>query len=121
MKKLLMLCALFVCGVPSHASAADFTFVIQNNHPFAVEVQIYSPIRRWVWPEVNRVWVNRSSQPERYTISCFAGEQVCYGAASGTFYWGVGLHGRYGCISCCHTCVDGGESVMMNLNPPPME
>lgn len=110
MMKKFLLAGVLACAAPSLAWAADFTFVIQNNHYYSVEIQIYSPIRRNVWPAVNRVWVNRSSVPERYGISCIPGENVCFGAASGRTYWGVGLHGQHGCASCCYTCIDGGEA-----------
>ena len=116
MRKLLATAALLTCIVPASASAADFTFVIQNNHYYAVEVQIYTPIRRAAWPAWNRVWINSSSVPERYAISCVPGEKVCFGAQAGRIYWGVGLRGRYGCVACCYTCVDGGESPTINLN-----
>lgn len=116
MKRFLVIGALLLCVAPSFASGAEYTFVVQNNHPYSVEIQIYTPIRHAAWPAWNRVWINRSSEPERYTISCAPGEKVCFGAASGRIYWGVGLRGRYGCAKCCRTCIDGEETEIINLN-----
>jgi len=115
MRKLLATAALLTCIVPASASAADFTFVIQNNHYYAVDIRFYSANRRLVWPGGGLVWTNRSSVPERYAISCYQGQRVCFGASSGRTYWGMGVNGNYGCSSCCYVCNDGGEA-HVNLN-----
>ena len=115
MKKLLLAGALS-CALPSLAAAADFTFVVQNNHYYAVEIRFFSADRTLVWPEPGLVWTNRSSVPERYTLSCYQGQRVCFGASAGRAYWGMGVNGNYGCASCCRFCIDGAETEVINLN-----
>ena len=94
----------------SAASAADVTFVMKNNHPNAVEVELYSQDRNHVWPGNGEIYLLDDGETKTMALSCQDGEKICYGAwISGdkTTYWGMGPGGTAGCDDCCYTCTGG--------------
>jgi hypothetical protein len=103
----------------SSASAADVTFMMQNNHPNAVEVELYSQDRNHVWPGDGEVYVLDDGETKQMPLSCDEGEKICYGAwiqgDRGT-YWGVGPANQEACDDCCYTCT-GGATETINLEP----
>lgn len=108
-------CALFTA---SAASAADVTFVMKNNHPNAVEVELYSQSRDHVWPGNGEVYYLDDGEAKTMALSCKQGEQICYGAwISGdkSTYWGVGPGNSEECDDCCYTCT-GGNTEEINLD-----
>jgi serine/threonine protein kinase len=63
------------------------------------------------WPGWDKNW-SLVARETTHSVSCIAGEKICYGAWQtnnpyGGRYWGVGPLNKYGCTSCCTTC-DGG-------------
>jgi len=112
-----LLVAQFVVATP--ASAADVTFMMQNNHPNAVEVELYSQSRNYVWPGNGEVFILDDGEAKQMPLSCEEGEQICYGAwiqGDRNTYWGVGPGGRQGCDNCCYTCT-GGATETISLDP----
>lgn len=92
------------------ALAADITFVMKNDHPNAVEVELYSQDRNHVWPGGNEVYYLDDGETKTMPLSCKEGEKICYGAwVSGdrTTYWGVGPDDKENCTDCCYTCTGG--------------
>ena len=111
-----MLAAQLALSVP--ASAADVTFTMRNNHPNALEVELYSQDRDHVWPGNNQVYVIDDGNVHDYALECNSGEKICYGAwlrSDSSSYWGSGYGGEQRCDSCCFTC-DGGPTNVMVLN-----
>lgn len=101
------------------ALAGDVTFVMNNHHPNAVEVQLYGQDRDHVWPGPDEVYLLDDGETRTMSLSCQDGEQICYGAwISGDpdTYWGVGPDNRQDCSTCCYTC-EGGETEQINLVP----
>jgi serine/threonine protein kinase len=87
------------------------TWVIRDNTSEQLSVAFYSKTRPGHgWPDWNQNW-SMTGHENKYTLSCQAGEQICYGAWVTTDpnrnHWGAGLYGRQGCTKCCGTC-DGG-------------
>lgn len=110
-----LVCALFAASV---ATAADVTFVMKNNHPNAVEVELYSQDRDHVWPGNGEVYVLDDGEAKTMALSCNNGEKICYGAwISGdkSTYWGVGPGNSETCNDCCYTCT-GGNTEEINLD-----
>ena len=99
------------------AFAADVTFVMRNEHPNAVEVELYSQDRNHVWPGNNQVYYLDDGETKEIPLSCNEGEQICYGAwISGDqgSYWGTGPDNEESCSDCCYTCT-GGQTEQINL------
>jgi hypothetical protein len=112
-----LLAAQFAMSAP--ASAADITFMMQNNHPNALEVELYSQDRNHVWPGGGEVYVLDDGEAKQMALSCKKGESICYGAwimGDRTTYWGVGPGGTEGCSDCCYTCT-GGSTETISLDP----
>ena len=94
----------------SAASAADVTFVMKNNHPNAVEVELYSQDRNHVWPGNGEIYLLDDGETKTMALSCQNGEKICYGAwISGdkSTYWGTGPDNGETCTDCCYTCTGG--------------
>jgi hypothetical protein len=109
-------CAIFTAA---SAQAADVTFVMKNNHPNAVEVELYSQDRNHVWPGNGEVYMLDDGEAKTMALSCKNGERICYGAwISGdkSTYWGVGPGNTEACDDCCYTCT-GGNTEEINLDP----
>ena len=101
------------------ASAADVTFMMQNNHPNALEVELYSQDRNHVWPGNGEVYILDDGETKQMPLSCEEGERICYGAwimGDRNTYWGVGPGGEEACSDCCYTCT-GGATETINLDP----
>lgn len=95
---------LAACGP---AFAADMIFQMRNSHPNAVEVELYSQDRTYVWPGHGQVYLLDDGETRRIPVSCDEGERICYGAwLSGdtSIYWGTGPDNRKECNDCCYTC-----------------
>jgi hypothetical protein len=109
-------CALFASALPSIASSAEVTFQMQNNHPNAVEVELYSQDRAdYVWPGNGEVYILDDGETKTMPISCKEGEKICYGAwiqGDKQTYWGVGPGNGETCDDCCYTCTGGNTEVI---------
>ena len=104
-------------AVASPALAADVTFVMRNDHPNAVELELYSQDRNHIWPRGNEVYYLDDGETKQIPLSCEEGESICYGAwISGDkqTYWGVGPENAETCQDCCYTC-SSGETEQINL------
>lgn len=108
--------AAFAClSIASPAAAADVTFQMQNSHPNAVEVELYSQDRDHVWPGNGEVFILDDGETKTMSLSCEGGEKICYGAwISGDkeTYWGVGPGNVQACEDCCYTCQGGNTEVI---------
>ncbi len=112
----LMSAFVFFTGV-TVAGAEDVTFVMRNDHPNAVEVELYSQDRDHVWPGNNQVYMLDDGETKNISLACEEGESICYGAwISGdkSTYWGVGPDQGQKCSDCCYTC-QGGSTEQINL------
>ncbi|MDW6025176.1 hypothetical protein SAZ10_25790 [Mesorhizobium sp. BAC0120] len=111
--------ALIALVLAAPAFAGDVTFVMNNHHPNAVEVQLFSQSRNHVWPGSDEVYMLDDGETKTMSLSCQDGESICYGAwISGdqSTFWGVGPDGEETCDDCCYTC-QGGETEEINLVP----
>lgn len=104
-------------GAVTPAFAADITITMQNDHPNAVEVEMYSQDRDHVWPGNNQVYYFDDGETKQIPLACEEGETICYGAwiagDKGT-YWGTGPDNQQECSNCCYTC-EGGETETIHL------
>ncbi len=100
--RLAIIAALVGAAMP--AFAADVTFMMQNDHPNAVEVELYSQDRNHVWPGGGEVYYLDDGETKQIPLACEEGEQICYGAwisgDKGT-YWGTGPDNAETCTDCC--------------------
>jgi len=109
--------AITLLGSAVPALAADVSFIMKNDHPNAVEVELYSQDRKHVWPGGNQVYYLDDGESKQIQLSCQQGEKICYGAwVSGDkeTYWGTGPNNKEACEDCCYTC-EGGETEEINL------
>ncbi len=101
------------------AFAADVTFVMQNHHPNALRVQLYSQDRNYSWPGGDEDFYLDDGESKTMPLSCEEGENICYGAwidGDEDTYWGVGPNNKQDCDNCCYVC-EGGETEQINLVP----
>jgi hypothetical protein len=99
-----------LCVTSTSAFAADVTFMMKNNHPNAVEVELYSQDRSHVWPGDGQVYILDDGETKQMPLSCEEGEKICYGAwiqGDQETYWGVGPGSKQACDDCCYTCTGG--------------
>lgn len=99
------------------ANAAEVTFTMRNEHPNAVEVELYSQDRNHVWPGDGQIYLLDDGETKSIPLSCNEGEKICYGAwVSGdkTTYWGTGPNNGEVCEDCCYTC-QGGSTEEIDL------
>ena len=99
------------------AIAADVTFLMNNSHQYAVEVELYSQDRNHVWPGGGQVYYLDDGETKAMPLACEEGETICYGAwVSGDVgtYWGVGPGDQDACEDCCYVC-EGGMTEEINL------
>ena len=101
------------------AAAADVTFVMRNDHPNAVRIELYSQDRDHVWPGGGQDYYLDDGETKTMSLECEEGESICYGAwidgDQGT-YWGVGPNNEQTCDDCCYTC-EGGDTEEIALVP----
>jgi hypothetical protein len=101
------------------AFAEELTFVMNNRHTKAVEVQLYSQNRDYLWPGPSNVFLLDDGETKTMTLDCEAGETICYGAwlqGDRTTFWGVGPGKTRSCDNCCYIC-RGGKTEEINLVP----
>jgi len=113
----LALCTLAGLALP--AFAEEVTFVMNNHHPNAVEVQLYSDSRDHVWPDSDEVYLLDDGETKTMSVECEEGESICYGAwiqGDQNTFWGVGPDNSQKCDNCCYTCT-GGQTEQINLVP----
>lgn len=110
---------LSVAGLAAPAAASDVTFVIRNDHPNALRVELYSQDRDHVWPGNGQDYYLDDGETKTMPLSCEEGETICYGAwidGDQNTYWGVGPGNKQSCETCCFTC-EGGETEQITLVP----
>jgi hypothetical protein len=108
--------ALLCCGT---AMAADVTFVMKNQHPNALRVQLYSQDRDHSWPANGEDYYLDDGETTSMPLSCEEGENICYGAwidGDENTYWGVGPGNKQECNNCCYVC-EGGDTEEITLVP----
>lgn len=75
---------------------------------YRVDYRFFDVNNNLVWPASDRNYYTLAfNQYYRHDLACAPGAQVCYGASSGSLYWGVGLDGNNGCEDCCAYCNGG--------------
>lgn len=103
----IFLTAGFAFGASAPAKADEMVWTLKSKYQYKVQVAFYSKDRNHLWPAKGQAWGLDDYGTHKFTLSCNAGEKICYGAwATGdsTTYWGVGLGGKQGCTSCCAVC-----------------
>lgn len=99
--------------------ADETTFIMQNDHPNALRVELYSQDRDHVWPGDGQDYYLSDGEVKTMPLECDAGENICYGAwidGDENTYWGVGPGNKQDCETCCFTC-EGGETEQITLVP----
>lgn len=119
-RMLALIAALFYQSAFAAAHAETLTWKFRSEYSKIVDVELYSETREGhVWPGRNKIYVLDDYSTKTISISCWAGEKVCYGAwvrNRENTYWGVGYNKRNRCRSCCYTC-NGGQTRVIVLNP----
>lgn len=106
-------------GASATASADEVTFTIRNNHPNALELQLYSQNRSHIWPGPDEVYYLDDGEAKDVPLSCRSGESICYGAwiaGDQDTYWGVGPNNANRCTDCCYVC-GAGDTEEIVLTP----
>lgn len=95
----------------------QMAFNVWSTYPNVVDIAFYSDNRRAVWPGSGRVWNLTDSKVHRYVLNCRPGEKICYGAGVRnrySKYWGVGIHNKHRCRTCCYRCNGNEVRIMLN-------
>lgn len=101
------------------ATAQTMVWKFKSQHANIVDVQLYASARNNVWPGNGQVWSLKDYNVHTMTISCVAGEKVCYGAwvrGTESSYWGGGRGNRQSCTSCCYVCGNTAQTPVVTLN-----
>ena len=99
------LAAATVCA--GDAKAEEMTWRLKSSYEYKVQVEFYSQDRKHAWPGGNQAYGLNDYKTHEFTLSCIAGEKICYGAwptGGGDTYWGVGPNNKYNCKGCCAIC-----------------
>lgn len=106
------------CALPmQYAQAETHTLLINNGHPYRVQLELYSQDRNHVWPGNGQAYVLDDDETKEVPIQCRSGETICYGAwvdGDSDTYWGVGPDDVDSCEACCFVCA-GGETEEIQL------
>ena len=108
-----------LAGAAAPVAAEEITFVMQNNHPNALRVELYSQDREHVWPGGGQDYYLSDGEVKTMPLECNQGENICYGAwidGDENTYWGTGPGNKQTCETCCFTC-EGGETEQITLVP----
>jgi hypothetical protein len=91
-------------------SNSTITFGITDgcNNGIRIEYKFYDTTNNLVWPSATTHYFTESYNASySHNLSCRTGANVCYGARSGSFYWGVDVDRSKSCPDCCITCQNG--------------
>lgn len=105
----------FVVVAP--VAAEEMSFIMNNGHPYRVQVELYSQDRNHVWPGNDQAYILDDDETKQIPIVCKSGETICYGAwvdGDADTYWGVGPNDTQQCDDCCYVC-QGGQTEEINL------
>lgn len=103
----LLIAAGLAVGTSAPAQADEMSWTLTSKYQYKVQVSFYSRSRRHEWPGSGKAWGLDDSASHDFSLSCNAGEKICYGAwvtGDSSIYWGVGLDGKHGCKDCCAVC-----------------
>jgi hypothetical protein len=103
----------------SPALGDEVSFIMRNEHPNAIELELYGQSRDHIWPGNDEVYLLDDGETKEISLSCESGESICYGAwISGdqSTFWGVGPGNKDTCTNCCYVCT-GGETEEIRLVP----
>lgn len=96
---------------PLDSTKGSATFMLTNSAKYSINIAVYSQKRKgWVWPSATTHWTLKDSVKHTLTVSCQAGEKVCFGGwyEDSAKYWGVGKDDKHTCRDCCLMCGDTG-------------
>lgn len=102
-----LFCAVFVTSVAAPARAAEMTWDVRSDYSYKVQIEFYSMNRNRAWPGNGKAYSLNDSKVHSFSLSCNAGEKICYGAwptGGGSKYWGVGANNQHTCGNCCAVC-----------------
>lgn len=75
---------------------------------YRIEWRYFDVTNNLVWPSSNQVYYNQyEGVLYSSNLLCNVGAKICYGARTGSKYWGIDLDGSKSCSSCCVTCQPG--------------
>jgi len=95
---------------PPPAANSTITFNITDgcNNGLQIEYKFYDVSDNLVWPSAtSHYFTEFLNATYRHDLLCSTGAKVCYGARSGTFYWGIDEDGTKACADCCIFCQQG--------------
>jgi hypothetical protein len=93
----------------TYATAETMQWGITSTPDYRVQLEFYSQNSQRAWPGNGRAYPLDDYRRHVFTLSCVAGEKICYGAwptggdSQGT-HWGVGANNAYDCKNCCGIC-----------------
>lgn len=95
---------------PPTNSTITFTITDGCNNGVQIRYKFYDFANNLVWPtSTTHYFTEAFNSSYTHNLSCRTGANICYGARSATFYWGVDVDGSKSCPDCCITCQSGGS------------
>lgn len=92
---------------PPATSVITFQLTDACNDGYSIDYKFYDETDNLVWPSSSSHYYDNYGNVSTNNLSCNTGANVCYGASSSTFYWGVGVDNTQTCPDCCITCQAG--------------
>lgn len=92
-------------GPPASESVIVINITDSCNNGIPIDYKFYDETNNFVWPSSSSHY-STSAYGATYTsnLQCINGANICYGASSGGYSWGVGLYNTSSCSSCCISC-----------------
>jgi hypothetical protein len=81
-------------------------FHVKNNTRKEIGIHFKTSPRNRTWPSSNHHWKVSDGESRDFSLPCYKGEKVCWGAWDDTGTWAIGK-GKGGCKGCCYMCGGG--------------
>jgi hypothetical protein len=91
-------------AAPVQDGTIAWTIGNQCNNGQQVDYKFFDRVHDWVWPSPTSHYYISYGQTVSNRLNCVSGANICLGARSGSYSWGVGIAGTSGCSNCCGTC-----------------
>ena len=118
LKQFIEIALVAICLTPGCSYAQTLTWKFQSFDKTVVDIQFYPESRTRLFPANRPVYSLDDYGMHSYTISCAAGEKICYGAwmrTNTSAHWGKGKDEKNRCSDCCYTC-NGGTTPIHKLS-----
>ena len=93
---------------PATTSVITFTITDGCNNGVPIDYKFFDETNNLVWPSASTHYTTIAYDGVyTHNLTCNNFANICFGARSGSFYWGVDVNNTKSCADCCITCQSG--------------